>query len=190
MRDGINYDALILKARGGDESAMTEIIESLMPSVEAVASEKECGGSATRHDLIQEGMLGVFNAVLSYDKVREASFATYARACVQNSIASAVRAQSRKKHKPLNSYVPLEDVELSDRLASSNPEAVVSLRDDVSNIMHCIDSDLTELERNVLKSRIAGKSHAQIAAENGISVKAAGNALSRARKKIRSARSI
>ena len=44
MRDGINYDALILKARGGDESAMTEIIESLMPSVEAVASEKECGG--------------------------------------------------------------------------------------------------------------------------------------------------
>lgn len=190
MRDGINYDALISKARGGDESAMTEIITLLMPSVEAIASEKECGGSATRHDLIQEGLLGVFNAVFSYDKSREASFATYARICVQNSITSAIRAQSRKKHRPLNSYVPLEDVELSDSLVSSNPETAVSLQEDVLNIMHCIDSELTELEKSVLKRHIAGKSHAQIAEELGISAKSAGNALSRARKKIKSARSI
>lgn len=190
MRDGINYDALISKARGGDESAMTEIITLLMPSVEAIASEKECGGYATRHDLIQEGLLGVFNAVFSYDQNREASFVTYAKICVQNSITSAVRAQSRKKHRPLNNYVPLEDVEISDRAASNDPEALFSLQEDVLSIIHCINSELTELEKSVLQRHIAGKSHTQIAHELGISIKSADNALSRARKKIKSASSI
>lgn len=190
MRDGINYDALILKARGGDESAMTEIITQLMPSVESLASEKECGGSATRHDLIQEGLLGVFNAVFSYDESREASFLTYARVCIQNSITSAIRAQSRKKHRPLNSYVPLEELEVRDSLASNDPEAVISLQEDAANIMHCIEHELTELERKVLKMHIAGKSYAEISRNLDISAKSVGNALSRARKKIKTARSI
>ena len=53
-------------------------------------------------------MLGLWKAVLSFDSTRGASFAAYARLCIERQIISAVRAASAHKHEPLNSSLPLE----------------------------------------------------------------------------------
>ena len=61
------------------------------------------------------------------------------------------------------------------------------MQDNIACIMRCIENELTELERKVLKFHMGGSSYEQIAAQLSISIKSVDNALTRARKKIRTA---
>ena len=180
-------DRLVEAARSGDEQAMAELLKLVMPVVESEAGKAQTFGAVTGYDLIQEGMLGFLNAVVSYQEGKGASFLTYAGVCVQNSIFSALRAQGRKKHRPLNSYVPLDELDSADKLSESDPESLLSMQDNIACIMRCIENELTELERQVLKLHMGGSSYEQIAAQLGISIKSVDNALTRARKRIKTA---
>lgn len=180
-------DRLVESARSGDEQAMMELIKLVMPVVESEAGKAQTFGAVTGYDLVQEGMLGFLNAVFSYREGGEASFLTYAGVCIKNSITSALRAQGRKKHRPLNSYVPLDELDSADKLSESDPESVLSMQDNIACIMRCIEQDLTELERRVIKLHIGGSSYEQTARQLGISTKSVDNALTRARKKIKAA---
>ena len=59
-------DRLVESARSGDEQAMTELIKLVMPVVESEAGKAQTFGAVTGYDLVQEGMLGFLNAVLTY----------------------------------------------------------------------------------------------------------------------------
>lgn len=185
MPDYRNDYELISAATAGDESAMSQLIKSVMPCVEANASLNAGSGAITRYDLIQEGLIGAINAIFSFDESKGAKFSTYAEKCISNSISSAVKKNSRQKQQPLNTYVPLEDVENSLVGNSGNPESVVSMEESVGMIQSCIDTKLTPLERDVLMLHIADDSYEQISDKLGINTKAVGNALSRARQKIK-----
>lgn len=185
----INDNNLVAAACAGDEQAMSAIVKKLMPSVEVQASAHAGSGAITRYDLIQEGLLGVLNAIYSYNPEKNASFPTYAGVCISNSIASAVRAQNRKKHRPLNSFVSLDEIEREDQL-NDDPESIFSMQENMALVFKCIEEELTELERNVVKLHISGKSYEKISGELGVSVKSTDNALARARKKIKAARNI
>lgn len=183
-----DYDSdieLIQAARAGDESAMSYLIKSVMPCIESVASLNAGSGAITRYDLIQEGMIGAVNAIFSFDEAKGAKFSTYAQRCISNSISSALRNNSRNKQQPLNTYVPLEDIENSVAVVSGNPESVVSMEENVDSIYNCIETKLTALERDVLLLHIADESYEQISKKLGINTKAVGNALNRARRKIK-----
>ncbi len=179
----------VAAAVAGDEQAMSAIIKSLMPCVEAEASNFTCFGALTRHDLIQEGLLAVVRAVFSFDAKKDVKFSTYAGACITNGILSAVRANSRKKHSPLNGYVPIDEVELQGE-NPHDPERAVFLAEEMAQIRTCIENELTDLEYNVLMHHIAGDGYDEMAKTLGVSVKSVDNALSRARKKIKTARNI
>ena len=62
---------------------------------------------ADRDDLIQEGMIGLYKAVLDYDASRDSSFRSFADICVRRQILTAVRNANRLKHYPLNSSISL-----------------------------------------------------------------------------------
>ncbi len=64
---------------------------------------------ADRDDVIQEGMIGLFKAIRSYDLQGPSTFATYAGVCVQRQILDAIKAAQRKKHLPLNQALSLEE---------------------------------------------------------------------------------
>lgn len=180
---------LVAAAVAGDEQAMSKIIQSLMPCVEVQASKFSDFGALTRHDLIQEGLLGGVRAVFSFDSAKDTKFKTYAEVCIYNSIATAVRNQSRVKHAPLNSYVPIDEVELIGENLH-DPETIVFMAEEMEQIKNCIENDLTQLEYGVLMRHIAGDSYSEIAETFGISTKSVDNALSRARKKIKAARNV
>lgn len=180
---------LVAAAVAGDEQAMSAVIKNLMPCVEVQASKFSDLGAMTRHDLIQEGFLGAVRAVFGFDSQKDVKFKTYAETCIANSIADAVRSQLRKKHSPLNSYVPLEEVELTG-INPHDPERVVFMAEEMEQIKSCINNELTDLEYRVLMSHIAGDSYDEIALNLNISVKSVDNALSRARKKIKAARNV
>ena len=174
---------ILASARGGDKEAAAKIITELMPSVKS-AAKLHSSSSVPAADLVQEGLIGAVNAVLSFDEAKGVKFSTYAQACISNSIASAVRNSARKKHSVLNDYVPLEDAELIAG-KDSDPEYFVSMNELIGAVYSCINTRLTELERRAILIYISEGSAASVARELGITQKAASNALSRARAKIR-----
>ncbi|MBQ8228166.1 MAG: sigma-70 family RNA polymerase sigma factor [Clostridia bacterium] len=180
---------LVAAAVAGDEQAMSGLIKSLMPCVEVQVSKFSNLGALTRHDLIQEGLLGAVRAVFSFNTDKDVLFKTYAEVCITNSIADAVRNQTRKKHTPLNSYVPIDEVELSG-VNPHDPERVVFMAEEMEQIKACIDNELTDLEYGVLMRHIAGDSYDEIALDLNVSIKSVDNALARARKKIKAARNV
>ena len=60
-------------------------------------------------DLIQEGMIGLYKAIKSYDPKKSASFATFSKFCIKRQIPSAVRNASTQKNLVLSSASPLTD---------------------------------------------------------------------------------
>ena len=64
-----------------------------------VGSEKE--------DMLQEGYIGLYKAVKSYDQKKPNSFKTFAGLCIERQLITAVKNSNRQKHIPLNSSVSL-----------------------------------------------------------------------------------
>ena len=62
---------------------------------------------ADAEDLMQEGMLGLLNAVREYDESKGAPFGAFARLCITRKIYSAVKAAASLKHDPLNQSIDL-----------------------------------------------------------------------------------
>lgn len=176
-------DELICAARNGDKTAMNKLIAALAPVAEGTASAYVGRCPLSRCDLIQEGMIGLLSAVYGYRPDGEAEFATYARTCINNRIVSAVRSQMRGKNAPLNSYVPLEEIELSDFKA--DPQTIVDMQEKICATEQKIKSELSELERKVLELHIAGHNYSYIAATLSVNEKSVDNAVQRARKKLR-----
>ena len=88
-------------------------------------------------DLIQEGMIGLFKAVQSYQPDKEASFQTFAGMCIDRQLYSAVQNSNRQKHKPLNSYISLSEEQESNELEASwweNPENIIIDQESVKNL--------------------------------------------------------
>ena len=56
-------------------------------------------------DLIQEGMVGLLNAIREYQVGKETSFRTFAEVCIRNRLYTVLRAAACDKHSPLNRFV-------------------------------------------------------------------------------------
>ena len=148
-------------------------------------------------DLVQEGMIGLFKAVRDYDAGRDASFLTFADLCVSRQMYTAVTASGRKKHMPLNTYISLSrtyesggeesEKSLGDTLTNGddNPESILIDRENVEDIEHFIDSELSDFEREAVELHLTGMGYSQIAKVLGRDEKSTDNALTRAKGKIK-----
>ena len=96
---------------------------------------------------------------------------------------SAVRNQLRNKHTPLNSYVLIDSIDLTD--GQANPQTVVEMQERMSRLRERIETDLSPLEQAVLRLHIAGHNYNSIAENLSVSEKTVDNALQRARKKLK-----
>ncbi len=174
---------MVCAARYGDKAAMNELISSLAPTVERIAASYVGRCPVQKSDLVQEGMVGLLGSVYGYNTDIGVKYETYATACISNRIKSAVRNQMRNKHMPLNGYVNIDDVELSDY--QSDPQTVMDMQERFDDLSKRIEKRLTKLERDVVRLHVGGHNYSSIAEELSISVKSVDNALQRARKKLR-----
>ena len=74
----MNDEQLVLAVKGGDEAAFRELFERYKDMVRKTAGRFFIAGG-DREDLIQEGMIGLFQAVRDFDPEREASFSITSR---------------------------------------------------------------------------------------------------------------
>ena len=103
-------DDLLARAQQGDEAALAALIARMMPAIRKGAAVCRAPG-LDFEDAVQEGLIGLFQAVRGYRPAAGTPFAPYAAACIHHAQQDAQRAALRKKHAPLNFSVPLPDAE-------------------------------------------------------------------------------
>lgn len=130
-------------------------------------------------DLVQEGMIGLLDAIRSYDLRSETPFASFAALCVRRRMISAVRSASAKKHAPLNDSVPLEQPSG----VGADPEAELISREGFRQFTAALQSRLTPAERAVLSLYLDGYSYDEISRRIGKPAKSVDNAVQRIRRK-------
>ena len=196
-------EVIVEWGRENDQEAMDYLMRKYSGMVKQEARKMYLIGS-DEEDLIQEGMIGLFQAIRGYEKDKESSFATFARLCIKRQVYSAVTASNRKKHQPLNTYVSFDepafaeisgfskdrDQTVEDVISAAeehtNPEKIMLDREQVDMIESVIVERLSNLEKKVLNLYLEGKSYDDIGSELKKSRKAIDNAIQRIRKKFTS----
>ena len=172
-------EELIARASSGDSLAMEELLTAYMGMVKAVARQYYIVG-ATCEDVSQEGMIGLYKAVVTY-KREKGRFSAYAYACIKAAVIDAVKAASREKNKALNTSVPLE-----------NTVGLVSDVDITVNLvggelMARIKSRLSPAEEEIFSMWAVGMSYAEIPKDLGHTAKHVVNAVQRIQQKAKAA---
>jgi len=150
---------------------------------------------ADRDDIVQEGMIGIFKAIRSFDESRHASFRTFADLCINRQILSAIKQAARKKHSPLNMSVSLNKpisgdnsfITLSETLptdSDSDPETLVLVKEALDQIGGNSGNVLSEFESAVWSQYLQGKTYKEIAASMGKQPKSIDNAIQRTKRKL------
>jgi RNA polymerase primary sigma factor len=85
---------LLGAAKGGDRSARERLVASQVPLIRSVAAHYR-GLGLPFDDLVQEGSLGLLEAIDRYDASRGADFETYARFRARRAIRNALTDKSR-----------------------------------------------------------------------------------------------
>ena len=152
-----------------------------------VGSEKD--------DMLQEGYIGLYKAVKSFDKEKQNSFKTFAGLCIERQMITAVKNSNRQKHIPLNSSLSLnsgaydedDDTEvmeiLDTRKTGEDPLDIVTKKEYFTVVENAIDDSLSDFEKKVLLHYKNGESYAEIAQKLQSKVKSVDTAIQRIRKK-------
>jgi RNA polymerase sporulation-specific sigma factor len=193
-----NEMMLIAAARNGDEKAMDSIIRRYEGFVRLKASSYFLAGGDS-HDLIQEGLVGLFKAVRDFRSDKDTSFRSFAELCITRQIITAIKTATRHKHAPLNSYVSFShtpagqesevDCTLGDALPGpsvDDPASCVISTEELQSLLDCLGTALSSLESQVLTCYLEGRSYEEIGELLGCDPKTVDNALQRVKRKVQS----
>lgn len=168
-----------------DEGALEFLLEKYKQAVKSTARQYFLVGG-DEEDLIQEGTIGLFKAINSYDG--KSPFKNYAFTCIKSVIISGIRKSTSNKHKPLNFYVPIyageDDKNPMVKGEISDPEEEYINSETAAEFLGEIKASLSEYEFRILELYLQGYSYADVAEEIGSNVKSVDNAVQRIRKKI------
>ena len=180
MTDEELIDA-IRRGPGSEEAreATNELLERYKEVVRSKARAYFLIG-ADRDDVIQEGMIGLYKAIVDFQPQKMTKFRSFAQLCIQRQIVSAVRLSSRLKHWPLNSYISLdrsvndEDgkemslMELLPDAAGRSPEEVLMDEDNLHQLENAIIDALSPMEKRVLQLFLKGLDKKPKAIDNAL----------------------
>ena len=190
-------EEVVASAKHGNDEAMEYVLAKYKGLVRGL-SRTLFLLDGDEDDLIQEGMIGLYKAVVSYDECRGATFETFH--CINRQMYSAVKKSNRKKNGPLNTYISidsasdsdneqgLDSVKLLDRVSAGlhqNPEDIIIDREEAGDIEERLFSVLSGMEREVLSLFLRGMTYQEIARYMQKQPKAIDNALQRIKTKLR-----
>ena len=184
---------LIENIKREDTNALDCLIERYNDVVTMKANKFFMVG-AEKEDMIQEGMIGLYKAVKSFDAERQNSFKTFANMCIERQLITAIKTSNRQKHMPLNGYLSLntaaydddEDttvLEVFDSHLTEDPLDTITKKEYYKRVEDAIDKSLSDFEKQVLARFIKGDSYVTIAEKLDTQVKSVDNAIQRIRKK-------
>lgn len=194
--NNIQENDIISLAKNGNKNAINSIMLKYGETVNIKANKYYING-AEKDDLVQEGYIGLYKAIRSFNPKEENSFKNFANLCIERQMITAVKGSNRQKHIPLNSYISLnnttydnEDGEqegsLIDMLSAEtveDPLDTITKNEYYKNIETSINNSLSKFEKKVLAEYVKGKSYEEIAKDLQSDKKAIDDAIQRIRKK-------
>lgn len=175
---------LVALARGGNADAADVLLARYKDTVRLKAKKYFMLGG-DQDDIIQEGMIGLFKAVQTFDPEGGASFKTYMTICVHNQILNAVEAAATRRHAPLNSSTPLDELTGVPEDLGSDPEEQAIFAEAMGLILSDDSKLLSPLEKQVARMLADGKNYREIADALGRSPKSVDNTIQRIRRKLK-----
>ena len=188
-------EQIVSLIKQGDEKALSFLLDKYKNLVNMKVGKYFIIG-AEREDIIQEGMIGLFKAIKSFDSEKQNTFKSFANICIERQLITAIKSSNRQKHMPLNSYLSLntaaydnneeDSVELIDTFDSKmveDPLETVMKREYYEQVESAVNKNLSKFEKQVLDRYIKGESYQIIAQKLDSPVKSVDNAIQRIRKK-------
>ena len=143
-------------------------------------------------DLMQEGLLGLEEAINSYRDNKDMKFASFANMCIERQILSVLNYHSRKKHTFLNDScsIDVEDEKGRTMLDYSlksdiDPLMMMEKEEEKNSIYDLMTKDLSKLEKEVFELKLNGLDYREIARLLNKSYKSIDSALQRIRVKLK-----
>lgn len=174
-------EELVALSRAGDKQATETLLLRHVGLVRSLARGFFLVGGETE-DLLQEGMIGLYNAIGDYKPDSGNSFKNFARLCVSRRILDAVRVAASKKNAPLNGYVALTDWLWLGEPFSAEDKLILS--DEKREFKQRISKELSDFEFKVTMMYMDGMSCSEICEATGKSAKSVDNAIQRSKKKL------
>ena len=178
-------------ARSGNKEALNEIIQHYEPEVRMIAC-KYFLPRADYDDLIQEGRIAIYRAVLSYDINLNIPFLHFLRMVVKRKLIDSLRKYTRQKHVNLNEAYSLDNV-ISESEETSfvsllssaeDPATTVIANDETRSMINDLNQKLSKLERLVFEHYfIQGFKQREVSEHLGLPPKSLDNAIQRIRRK-------
>lgn len=151
---------------------------------------------AEKEDIVQEGLIGLFKAIKTFNSEKNNTFKTFANMCIERQLITAIKSSNRQKHMPLNSYLSLnasaynndeengaEIIDTFDSKTVEDPLETIMKKEYYDEIEKSIDKSLSKFEKQVLDRYMKGESYVVIAQKLDSPVKSVDNAIQRIRKK-------
>ncbi len=108
---------LAVRAKSGDTAARQAMMEANIRLVMSIARRYTCK-SLTFEDLVQEGILGLLEAINKFDTTRGLRFSTYATYWIRQAIVRAIEKQDRLIRLPVYGCDAVRKVERAERALS------------------------------------------------------------------------
>lgn len=187
---------LIEMINDGNKPALEHLINRYKELVNIKVSKYYIIG-AEREDIVQEGLIGLYKAIKSYQSNKQNSFKNFANICIERQLITAIKTSNRQKHMPLNSYVSLNkeayendddhnNIDLMEILNANiieDPLDMITKKEYYQIVENTIDKSLSDFEKKVLGCYMQGESYVEIAQKLDAPVKSIDNAIQRIRKK-------
>ena len=188
-------EEIIKEIRNGDKQALTYLMNKYKEIVNLKVGKYFMVG-AQKEDIVQEGLIGLFKAIKTFNAEKNNTFKTFANMCIERQLITAIKSSNRQKHMPLNSYLSLNmsaydneeenGAELMDTFDSKtieDPLETIINKEYYDEIEKSIDKTLSQFEKQVLDRYMKGESYVTIAKRLDSPVKSVDNAIQRIRKK-------
>lgn len=188
---------LITEALNNNNNMALDCLIGRYKDVVSMKASKFFMVGSEKDDILQEGYIGLYKAIKSFDTEKQNSFKTFATICIERQLITAVKNSNRQKHIPLNSSVSLnatayDEEENGDTTVleildvnkeSGDPLEIITKKEYFNSVEKNIDESLSKFEKEVLQLYKNGYSYATIAEKLNTKVKSVDTAIQRIRKK-------
>ncbi len=188
-------DYLLSMVHERSEDAQSILYEKYYKTVVYKAKKYQYSGSKLGldlDDLIQEGLIGLSQAIEDYSTHKNVLFTTFANLCIEREIQSAILKSSRKKHSLLNESLSIdkeyeEGASFTNLLESKEKPAGEQVYENLVEKLEVskIIKSLTKFEKDVFMLKYYGFDYQEIASILDKPSKSIDNALQRIKKKVK-----
>ena len=192
-----NDNELLFYISENNEDANEIIYKKYEPLITNTAKKfiKSCENAGLElTDFIQEGMLGLSNAIKEFDDSKDVTFFTFAKTCIERKMISLAISSKRQKHKILNESLSLEITDEEGNYSNleyilgdnkNNPENLIINMENQNELIKKASLVLTEFEMQVFELKINDFGYREIAEVLDKEPKAIDNALQRIKLKLK-----